>query len=146
MGFTGTVLSWILLNKFGRRSIFLWGMIGLSSTLLILGGLTFPAETIDGAKWAQAALMLIWVFGFDLSVGPLAYGIVGEASSTRLRGKTVGLARNAYNICGTISGVLMSYMLNPQAWNWAGQYSLFSQHTWSAHLQTLIFPTFFLSL
>lgn len=44
--------------------------------------------------------MLLWVLFFDLSIGPLAYCVVGEVSSTRLRGLTVGLARNAYNIVG----------------------------------------------
>lgn len=31
---------------------------------------------------------------------PLAYCIVAEVSSTRLRGKTIGLARNMYSISG----------------------------------------------
>ena len=70
----------------------------LTSSLLILGLLTIPAKSAPGAKWAQAVLMLLWVLFFDLSIGPLAYCVVGEVSSTRLRGLTVGLARNAYNI------------------------------------------------
>jgi SP family general alpha glucoside:H+ symporter-like MFS transporter len=40
--------------------------------------MTVPAKTSSGAKWAQAVLMLLWVLFFDLSVGPLAYCIVGE--------------------------------------------------------------------
>jgi hypothetical protein len=47
-------------------------------SLVLLGILTIPARTSSGAKWAQAVLMLIWVLIFDLSVGPLAYCIVGE--------------------------------------------------------------------
>lgn len=70
----------------------------LTFSLLVLGLLTIPARTLPGAKWAQAVLMLLWVLFFDLSIGPLAYCVVGEVSSTRLRGLTVGLARNAYNI------------------------------------------------
>ena len=41
--------------------------------------------------------------------------IVGEVSSTRLRSKTVGLARNGYNVVGIVSGVLNTYMMNPLA-------------------------------
>lgn len=44
----------------------------------MLGAMTVPAKTSSGAKWAQAVLMLLWVLFFDLSVGPLAYCIVGE--------------------------------------------------------------------
>lgn len=47
-------------------------------SLLVLGILTIPAKTLSGAKWAQAVLMLVWVLAFDLSIGPLAYAIVGE--------------------------------------------------------------------
>ena len=42
--------------------------------------------------------------------------IVGEVSSTRLRSKTVGLARNLYNVVGIVSGILNTYMMNPTAW------------------------------
>jgi SP family general alpha glucoside:H+ symporter-like MFS transporter len=45
---------------------------------VLLGILTIPARSSSGAKWAQAVLMLLWVLLFDLSVGPLAYCIVGE--------------------------------------------------------------------
>jgi hypothetical protein len=41
--------------------------------------------------------------------------IVGEVSSTRLRSKTVGLARNGYNVVGIVAGVLNTYMMNPLA-------------------------------
>lgn len=40
--------------------------------------------------------------------------------STRLRQKTVVLARNFYNVCGIILGVLIPYMLNPSEWNMGG--------------------------
>lgn len=74
-------------------------------SLLILGLLTIPAKSHPAAKWAQASLMLVWYLIFALSVGPLAYCIVGEVSSTRLRGYTVGLARNAYNIVSDTSSL-----------------------------------------
>ncbi|RSH80785.1 hypothetical protein EHS25_007121 [Saitozyma podzolica] len=125
MGFVGTILSWFIMNRFGRRTMMVWGSFGLTALLVLLGILTIPARTSSGAKWAQAVLMLIWVLIFDLSVGPLAYCIVGEVSSTRLRGLTVGLARNAYNILGIPIGVLLSYQLNPTAWNWGGYTGFF---------------------
>lgn len=51
--------------------------------------------------------------------------IVGEVSSTRLRSKTVGLARNLYNIVGIVAGILNTYMMNPTAWNWKGYAGFF---------------------
>lgn len=55
--------------------------------------------------------MIIWLFTYDTTVGPLAYAIVGEVSSTRLRNKTIGLSRMSYNIFSVAFGVMMPYML-----------------------------------
>lgn len=30
MGFVGTILSWFIMNRFGRRTIMVWGTIGLT--------------------------------------------------------------------------------------------------------------------
>jgi SP family general alpha glucoside:H+ symporter-like MFS transporter len=61
----------------------------------------------------------------------LAYAIVGEVSSTRLRAKSVGLARNVYNITKIVAGLLATYQINPTAWNWKGKAGFFwvSTHT-----------------
>ena len=55
--------------------------------------------------------MIIWLFTYDMTVGPLAYTIIGESSSTRLRNKTVGLSRMSYNVFSVTFGVLTPYML-----------------------------------
>lgn len=116
--FVGTVGSWYMITKAGRRTIFLWGMSVLCIGQFLIGVMSAVADRTgaSGAKWAQAALLLAWVFCYDFTIGPLAYCVVGEASSTRLRNKTVGLARNGYNILGVVFGVLTAYMLNPGNW------------------------------
>lgn len=78
IGFVGTITSWVIMNRAGRRTIMVWGCFGLAALLLVLGLLTIPAKTNSGAKWAQASLMLVWTLLFSLSVGPLAYCVVGE--------------------------------------------------------------------
>lgn len=45
--------------------------------------------------------------------------------STRLRPKTVVLARSVYNVFGIVNAVLTPYMLNPSAWNWKGKAGFF---------------------
>ena len=44
--------------------------------------------------------------------------IVGEIPSSKLRAKTVMLARNLYNVAGIIVAIVTPYMLNPTEWNW----------------------------
>lgn len=101
----------------GRRSFFIGGLVAMSLILWILGAMYWPAEHSTGARWGQAVLMLLFIFVYDFTVGPLTYCIVGETSATRLRAKTVGLARNFYNIVSLTLGILNTYMLNPTAWN-----------------------------
>ena len=65
----------------------------------------------------QAVLTLVWTFVFQLSVGQLGWALPAEVGSTRLRQKTVCLARNAYYITSVVGSVLQPYFMNPDAWN-----------------------------
>ncbi|BEI85680.1 hypothetical protein CcaverHIS002_0510810 [Cutaneotrichosporon cavernicola] len=120
LAFVGTCASWITMTKFGRRTVYLGGLSTLFVLLMVIGGLAIPAVEKPAARWVQAAFVMMWVFVYDFTVGPMAYCIVGEVSSTRLRGKTVGLARIVYNITSVVAGILCTYQVNPTAWNWRG--------------------------
>ncbi len=74
---------------------------------------------------AQAVLTLVWTFIFQLSVGQMGWSVPAEVGSTRLRQKTVCLARNAYYIVSVISQVLQPYFMNPTAWNLKGYTGFF---------------------
>lgn len=117
IGGVGTVSSWFLMKPFGRRSIYIVGQCILASIML----LTAVLGTINGnnsTRLATGALLIIFTFVYDISVGPVCYSLVAEIGSTRLRSKTVVLARNLYNVGGLVVGFLNPYMLNPTAWNW----------------------------
>ncbi|EXJ95243.1 MFS transporter, SP family, general alpha glucoside:H+ symporter [Capronia coronata CBS 617.96] len=124
MGFCGTVLSWFLMPHFGRRTLYLWGQVGMFIILMIIGGLGVPSLSTS-VGWASGALILILTFIYDFTVGPVCYSLVAEIPSTRLRIKTVVLARNVYNIMGIVIGTLQPRMMNPTAWNWRGKTCFF---------------------
>lgn len=124
-GFTGTILSWFLLSKFGRRTIYLGGLIFMTIMLLLMGILSVIPGQNSAIPWASSAILLLYVFVYDLSVGPVCFALVSETSSTRLRGKSISLARNTYNICYIIFGAATPYMLNPTALNWKGKVGFF---------------------
>jgi SP family general alpha glucoside:H+ symporter-like MFS transporter len=124
MAFLGTVLSWFLITYFGRRTLYLAGEITLMLVLLIIGIISVSSDS-DAALWAQGGFTIFWLFVYSLTVGPIAYAIVSETSSVRLRAQTVVLARNTYQIVNIISGVLIPYMLNPTEWNWTGKTGFF---------------------
>ena len=95
------------------------------SLLLILIGIVSAADHSGGGLWGQAALSLCWLFTYSLTVGPVAYSLISETSAVRLRAQTVVLARNTYQVVNIISGFLVSYQLNPEAWDWQGKTGFF---------------------
>ncbi|KAG7146212.1 General alpha-glucoside permease like protein [Verticillium longisporum] len=62
---------------------------------------------------------------YDMTVGPLCYTLVAELPSTRLKAKTIVLARNFNNMAGLVNNVLMPRMLGVNSWNWGAKTGLF---------------------
>jgi SP family general alpha glucoside:H+ symporter-like MFS transporter len=121
----GTIISWFLLHSFGRRTLYLWGLAGLTAILWIVGIISATAKDSVGGNYAQATMMLLWLLFYYLTVGPICYVIISETSSTRLRNKSVCLSRIAYYIAQIITNVVNPYMLNPTAGNWKGKTGFF---------------------
>ncbi|RYP49478.1 hypothetical protein DL768_004837 [Monosporascus sp. mg162] len=116
----GTLCSWFILLHVGRRTLYLVGLSGMFIILLAVGFMGIP-EPVPALGWASGSLMLVYVLIFDLTIGPVGYCVVAEIASTRLRIKTVVLARNAYNIASIIANFLNPPILNPTAWNLRGK-------------------------
>ncbi|RWA09141.1 hypothetical protein EKO27_g5973 [Xylaria grammica] len=120
---TGTILSWVLISRWGRRTLYLSGMGMLSLILLLIGILNVSAGT--RALWPSGGLCVLWLFIYSLTIGPLAYSIISETSSVRLRPLSVVLARVSYQVVNIISQFLNTYMINPVEWNWSGKSGFF---------------------
>lgn len=124
MGFIGTVASWFLMPHVGRRTLYLWGQAVMFLILMIIGGLGIPALS-SSVGWASGALLLILTFSYDITVGPVCYSLVAELPSTRLRIKSVVLARNLYNFAGIIVGIVQPLFMNPTSLNLRGKTAFF---------------------
>ncbi|KAF3356974.1 hypothetical protein VDGD_04703 [Verticillium dahliae] len=121
----GTVASWLLLGAFGRRTLYLWGLGLLTSVLMTIGFISVGAGDSSGGNYAQAAMMLLWLGIYYMTVGPICYAIMSEVSSTRLRNKSVCLSRIAYYIGQIVCSVITPYMLNPTTGDWKGKTAFF---------------------
>lgn len=121
----GTILSWFLMSYFGRRTLYLWGLGLLSVVLFITGFISVGASNSTAGNFGQASMMIIWLFVYYLTVGPICYAIIGEVSSTRLRSKSVCLSRIIYYVAQIICNVINPYMLNPTAGDWKGKTGFF---------------------
>lgn len=123
IGLVGTGIAWSLMGRVGRRTLYISGLCGLLVLLAIIGGLGFSSST--SAQWAIGSLLLVFALTYNCTVGPVCYAIVSEISSTRLRQKTVVLARTSYNLCSLLNNSLLPLQLNPLAFGWGAKAGLF---------------------
>ncbi|CAG9992622.1 unnamed protein product, partial [Clonostachys byssicola] len=107
--------SWFfLLPRVGRRKIYLGGAFTMSLLLYLIAILTSWKQH-HGVTEAQAYLTIVWKAAFQLSAGQLGWAIPAEVGSTRLRQKTIVLARNSYYLVHTVGTSVQPYFLNPRA-------------------------------
>lgn len=120
----GVILSWFIMSRFGRRTMYLSGLSAMFVVLVTIGCVSVPAQS-TATSWAIGSLLLVYTLVYDITVGTVAFSIVAETPSTRLRTKTIALARTLYNVVGLVNGIITPYMLNPTAWNWKGKSGFF---------------------
>jgi SP family general alpha glucoside:H+ symporter-like MFS transporter len=118
----GTMCSWLVMRYVGRRTLYLTGLAVMFTILLIVSFMGIPSPgSVPALGWVSGALLTLFVFTYDITVGPVCYCLVSEIPSTRLRIKSVVLARNAYNIASIVANFLNPPILNPTAWNLRGK-------------------------
>lgn len=120
----GGMLSWWWMRWIGRRTLYVWGL-SISFIVLIVAGSVGTMTDSNVGSWTLGSLIIFLTFVYDSTIGPICYTLVAEIPSTRLRVKTVVVARIAYNLAGLCTNVLMPRMLNPTAWNWKGKTCFF---------------------
>jgi hypothetical protein len=65
--------------------------------------------------------MAIWSFTYQSTIGSVAWPIITEVSSSKLRGHTQSLATVTTGVFGAISGVLLPFAVNPDQGNMGGK-------------------------
>lgn len=125
VGFLGTVLSWPLILRYGRRTIYNTGLLCLIAMQLTIGILDCVPGHPSSVVWAQSYLMLLWNFCYDLSIGPVCFVIIAEASATRVRSKSIALATAAQGAMGCVMTVAIPYLINPDQMDMRGKLGFF---------------------
>ncbi|WQF88173.1 Putative major facilitator, sugar transporter, major facilitator superfamily [Colletotrichum destructivum] len=123
LGMVGTAGSWFLMHRIGRRTIHFSGLCTQFVLLLVVGFLSFSGS--NAAVWAIGAMLILFTFVYDFTVGPVTYSLVSELSSTRLKNKTIVMARAGYNASNIFVNVMTNYQLSSTAWNWGARTALF---------------------
>ncbi|KAI1813365.1 general alpha-glucoside permease [Poronia punctata] len=126
INFVGTVTSWFVLNKVGRKTLMFSGMSTIFVLLLITGFLGIPQTPTPAESWTIGTLVILLSATANFSIGPVVYTIVSEIPSTRLRAKSIILARNAYNAINIAFVNIVTYrQLSPDEWNWGPKSAFF---------------------
>ncbi|KAM0548448.1 hypothetical protein ACHAPJ_009934 [Fusarium lateritium] len=124
----GVLLSWYLMHRCGRRTLYLWGISFVFTIQILVGILGVVSSTKESVLWATGAMMLLYQIPYVSTLGSPAYPVVAEIPSAHLRNKTVAVARFFLNALGIGGMFLNPALLNPGSWNlqakggfvWAG--------------------------
>ncbi len=127
VGFVCTIASWYLITIVGRRRIYNCGLATLSVLMFLIALLDCAPNysSRPGVIWAQSTIMVIWNGIYDLSIGPVCFVIICEASATRVRGKTIAVATAVQALMGIVMTVAIPYMINPDEANMRGKLGFF---------------------
>lgn len=118
-GVVGVIISWSLINNFGRRKLFISGMIGMTMVLLLMGIL--DVVHTSAARWVEASCTVVYALIYQATIGCIAFAVLGETSTAGLRAKTVGLATAVQAVFGTVMNIVVPYMVNPDKANLKGK-------------------------
>jgi len=97
----GNICSWDIIDRFGRRTLTLWGTAGLTVILMLIGGLATAATT--STITACLALIIVYGFIYNSTIGSTAYTILTENATSRLRIKTIAIGVAVQNLGAKVS-------------------------------------------
>lgn len=82
-----TVLSMFLIDKLGRRKLYFIGLTGMGIALAALGTFFFLKDSLGPSlMYVTVATVLIYIFFFAISLGPLGWLIISEIFPLKVRG------------------------------------------------------------
>lgn len=95
VGFVCTILAYLVMDKFNRRTILLFGSIVMAISIGILSVLNFTLS-VQNAAIPTMILIAIYIFGFSVSWGPICWLMLGEIFPLNVRGvgNSIGSAAN----------------------------------------------------
>jgi len=110
-----TPLSFWIIERFGRRTILIWGALGMLICEFIVGivGVTAGRESQHNhsAVSAQIAFICIYIFFFATTWGPGAWVLIGEIFPLPIRSRGVALSTASNWLWNCIIAVITPYMV-----------------------------------
>lgn len=113
----GTLCSFYLIDKVGRRPLLIWGGLALCACDMVLGGLgVIGISKATGS--GMIAIMAIWAMAYSLSYGPIGWMALVENSTPVLRTQTAGIAAVLQSFSSVLSNYIVPLMISDQYAGW----------------------------
>jgi MFS family permease len=92
----GVFTSLVTLDRWGRKTILLWGSVGAFIPLLIISIMVAKFnkvwETHTAEGWTSVAFLFLYIFVFGASWAPVPWAMPAEVFPSNLRAKGVSLS------------------------------------------------------
>jgi len=112
-----TPISFYIIERLGRRTILIWGALGM----VICEFIVAIAGVVDGTNpsvvRAQIAFICIYIFFFATTWGPAAWVVIGEIFPLPIRSRGVALSTASNWLWNCIIAVITPYMVDTDKGN-----------------------------
>jgi MFS transporter, SP family, galactose:H+ symporter len=118
-----TVLAMWLVDRTGRRPLLLWGLAGMTISLVVLSA-SLSVKELPGVGIVAVACLGSFIVAFAVSLGPLPYVLMSELFPASVR--PLGMALAAATAWGTNAVVSLSFLPLLGAVGVAGAFFVFA--------------------
>jgi SP family galactose:H+ symporter-like MFS transporter len=100
-----TVIALFLIDRVGRKPLLFWGTLAMVVALFVLGAGSFFQEEAVTLRWVYNISLLLYICGFALGLGPVAWLFISEVYPLKVRGRAMSIATVANWLCNFIVAI-----------------------------------------
>ena len=108
----GVVCSLFIVNRFGRRPLLISTGIFMTATDIVIGAIGTKRDRSDMENKAILAMIMLYVFFFNLAWGPLAWACATELAAGKNKTKIMAIGTAGFWICCWAVTFTLPYLYN----------------------------------
>mmetsp|Transcript_14668 Transcript_14668/g.27190 ORF Transcript_14668/g.27190 Transcript_14668/m.27190 type:complete len:315 (+) Transcript_14668:450-1394(+) len=107
----------VLVEKFGRKTILVWGFVGMAICNIIVGF----CSSVDANPWVFVGFMLVFLVCFELSIGTVFWVYCSET----MIDKSLGIAAAINWVAGAVVVGTLLFLISPDSLGISGTFYLY---------------------